>query len=154
MGIIYHCVIRCFKVKNVEEVDLTVVSDEDKSQKEYLTKYFQKAKANVVEKLAEYKHHPGFKNGHKILNLKVPKQSNMIAFSNSACDQYGGSFYFVHFFDQERKLIETKYVDHEKEKNNFMLLVPENTYSIDYEINDYGATADHDFNFGKRCQSC
>jgi hypothetical protein len=48
-------------------------------------------------------------------------------------------------------MIEEKKVCATSERNNFMLLVPPETFFMDYEIGRYNV---HDYDFGPRCTYC
>jgi hypothetical protein len=159
MGIIYQVKIRCLKVKDVSKVDLTVVSEGDVREphcstafKERLKTYIAASKENIESVLMVYDHDPGWKRDYTITNLYVPPDTNVLAFGNDACDRYGPDRYYdVKFYNFNKDLIEKKKVKAYSERNNFMLLVPPNTFFIKYVIGDY---AMHSFEFGPKCYKC
>ena len=159
MGIIYQVKIRCLKVKDVSKVDLTVVTEGEPrvpncsaSFKEKLKTYIAASKENIESVLMVYDHDPGSKRDYTITNLYVPPGTNVLAFGNDACDRYGPDRYYdVKFYNFEKNLLEKKTVRAYSERNNFMLLVPPNTFFIKYVIGDY---AIHSYAFGPKCCQC
>ena len=159
MGIIYQVKIRCFKVKDVSKVDLTVQSEDDPrvpdhstAYKERLKPYIAASKENIESVLMVYDHDPGCKRDYTITNVYVPPGTDVLAFGNDACDRYGpNQYYDVKFYDFNKNLIEKKEIRAYSERNNFMVLVPPKTFFIEYVIGDY---AIHSFAFGPKCYRC
>jgi len=131
MGIIYQVKIRCLKVKNLAEVDLQVLNEESNREayQAKLSAYYEASKANLDAQLALYDHDPSTKRDYTLMNIYVPPGTNVIAVGNNACDRLGAT----------------------SERNNFMLLVPPETFFMDYEIGRYNV---HDYDFGPRCTYC
>jgi hypothetical protein len=154
MGIIYQVKIRCLKVKNLAEVDLQVLNEESNREayQAKLSAYYEASKANLDVQLALYDHDPSSKRDYTLMNIYVPPGTNVIAVGNNACDRLGADRYYkVQFFNFSKTMIEEKKVCATSERNNFMLLVPPETFFMDYEIGRYNV---HDYDFGPRCTYC
>ena len=154
MGIIYQVKIRCLKVKNLAEVDLQVLNEESNREayQAKLSAYYEASKANLDAQLALYDHDPSSKRDYTLMNIYVPPGTNVIAVGNNACDRLGADRYYkVQFFNFSKTMIEEKKVCATSERNNFMLLVPPETFFMDYEIGRYNV---HDYDFGPRCTYC
>jgi hypothetical protein len=161
MGIIYQCKIRCLKVKDTSKVDLIPLQyRRNKKWKARLQRYYAISKENIESVLAVYKHYPNSKGGHLIVNIPVPDGTNVIAFGNNACDRYGcANIYNITFFDKNKKEIEKKQIGTKEERNNFMVICPGQTRSINYEINDDELYTGyyrriHSFDFNSICDDC
>jgi hypothetical protein len=161
MGICYQCKIRCFKVKDISKVDLNVISQIDQNWRKIYNNYVLKSKKNIDVILAVYEHNPSAKRGHKISRIFVPPGSNVVAFGNDACASYDvTNYYHVDFMGKSKRKISSKTVTAPNKRNNFMLLIPEGTQYINYEINiPVGIThanylVDHDFEFRDTCREC
>ena len=164
MGICYQCKIRCFKVKDISQVDLEVFDCELQDDwRQKLNEYRFNSKLNIEKTLATYEHDPSAKRGHIITRILVPAETNVIAFGNDACDRYDMiNTYEVAFFNSKRKRIHSIVQLSEIERNNFMVLVPEKTHYINYSINfdtdeaddDYYFDKVHDFRFRQNCFHC
>lgn len=145
-------------MRDVEKVDLNVLCEEsggcgEKAEyKEKLKAYYEASKANLETELAIYDHSPRFKRDYTLVNIYVPPGTNVVAFGNDACDRYGvDNYYYVKFYNFDKRVIQQREVIASCERNNFMLLVPPNTFYMDYWIGD---NAVHNFNFGPRCTFC
>jgi hypothetical protein len=156
MGIIYVCKIRCFKVKNINAVDLTVISRKNKKWRRTLHKYYNASKDNIDQVIREYYHSPDSKRSHSVVRILIPQGTNVLAFGNSACDEYDIlNHYYVKYFNIQGELIKTDLVTANDERNNFMLKVPETTHYINYEINPSPySSRDHDYALGEICLNC
>ena len=110
MGIIYQCKIRCFKVKDTTKVNLKPIQFRlGKSWKVKFQQYCAASKENIEEVLAVYRHYPDTKRGHLIVNIPIPDRTNVIAFSNNACDRLDiTNIYKITFFDKDKKEVEKK----------------------------------------------
>jgi hypothetical protein len=159
MGIIYQCKIRCFKVKDTSKVDLNPLEANVKHWKSRLNQYYLSSKENIDEVLAVYKHFPGLKRGYRIINIPIPEGTNVIAFGNEACDRRDAVIYDINFYNKNHQKIKYLCMGLEWERNNFMVLCPENTSYIYYGINEYESYPQdierlHDFNFKDFCEDC
>ena len=126
MGIIYQCKIRCFKVKDTTKVNLKPI--QFRRWKVKLQQYYAESKENIEEVLAIYRHYPSAKRGHLIVNIPIPDRTNVIAFGNVACDRLNiTNIYKITFFDKDKKEIGKKHMVTKEERNNFMVLCPEQT---------------------------
>ena len=161
MGIIYQCKIRCFKVKDTTKVNLKPIQFRlGKSWKVKFQQYCAASKENIEEVLAVYRHYPDTKRGHLIVNIPIPDRTNVIAFSNNACDRLDiTNIYKITFFDKDKKEVGRKSMVTKEERNNFMVLCPDQTRSINYEINDDEFYSGyyrriHSFDFNTFCDNC
>ena len=154
MGISYQCKIRCFKVKDLNKVDLAVLENVGENWRARLSEYYLTSKENIDRVLAVYSHEPSLKRGHLITKIAIPAETNVVAFGNDACDELDSdNLYDIYFFCEKRKLIEQVTVKASVERNNFMLIVPENAKSLDYGINDDGRNV-HNFGLTNDCRLC
>jgi hypothetical protein len=160
MGICYQCKIRCFKVKDLTKVNLEVLEYCGENREAKLAQYYKESKLNIKKVLAVYNHEPSAKGGYRIIRLPIPIGTNVIAFGNDACDCYDmTNHYEITFYDEEMAVIGSEHKTAKFERNNFMLLVPENTRSIDYEINESSWQYQrydryHDFQLTMFCNFC
>ena len=99
MGIIYRFAMRFLKVKDLDKVDLDVVTSDDDNFDEYL----EKAKENRASKLKEVIMNPGSKRQYTVENIAVPEGTQVIAIGNEACDRRGGCDYEITFHYENEK---------------------------------------------------
>ena len=160
MGICYHCTIRCLKVKDLAKVDLRVIESSEENWDEKIKAYYLNSRLNTKKSLVVHKHNPSKKGGYRIIRLPVPEGTDVIAFGNDACDCYNmTNHYEITFFDKEMKVIGNSHKTSKVERNNFMIIPPKDTRSIDYEINDSSAQRklydwDHDYQLTHFCNFC
>jgi len=158
MGITYEFKLHCFKVKDTSKVDLKVVICAGENWEKNLKEYKEESRKNIERKSVTYKHETSRKNGYKTLNLAIPKSTNVIAIGNAACDCWDMmNRYSVEFYDKNRTLIKIETLRIDFEGNHFMLLVPEGTafvnYEINYDENDFWDNT-HDFKLSSVCHEC
>ncbi len=155
MGIIYQCKIRCLKVKEIKDVDLSVISDDMFQWKKELKNYKIKSKQNIDQILAVYSHFPQTKDDYFMSNLFIPEGTNVIAVGNDACDQIlDENYYGFDFFDKDNKQFESDVVYALSVRNNFMIVIPKEAHHFNYSINNDGDEREHNFDFKNRCQTC
>lgn len=105
MGIIYQVLIRCIKVKDLEDVDTKPFPEKDFDHNnpyipsEWDNEYLNKAKENSVQKFNEIYINGYDKRDLAIINYPIHEEADIIAFTNSACDEYdGGGFTIIFSF--------------------------------------------------------
>ena len=131
MGIIYQVKLRCLKVKNLKEVDLTPFPKnnlelEEESEDE--VQYLSKAKINCEEKYNEIYINGSYKGDMAVINYPIHPQANVVAFTCTACDEYGPSYIRVYFISKKgrkKKCKINKVLTHSTNFSRFMLKVPE-----------------------------
>ena len=117
MGIIYRFAMRFLKVKDLDKVDLDVVTSDD----DYFDEYLEKAKENRASKLKEVIMNPGSKRQYTVENIAVPEGTQVIAIGNEACDRRGGCDYEITFHYENEKEDYSKNVWAGVERNRFMI---------------------------------
>ena len=160
MGICYHCTIRCLKVKDLSKVELRVIESCEKDWEEKIKQYYLESRLNIKKVFITHKHEPSAKGGHRIVRVPVPEGTNVIAFGNDACDCYDmTNHYEITFYDAEMKVISIEQKTAKVERNNFMIIIPPGTCSIDYQINDNATQRNyydrfHDYQLTRFCNIC
>ena len=125
-----------------------------------MQKYYSDSKENIDRVLAVYPHFPKAKRGHLIVNIPIPGGTNVIALGNNACDRLDiVNIYKITFFKKNKIEIGKIHITSKEERNNFMVLCPEKTCSINYEINDDEYYSGyyrriHSFDFNNFCDNC
>ena len=133
MGIVYQFAMRFITVKDLDKVDLNVVTWDDDNFDEYL----EIAKENRASKLKEVTMNPGSKSLYTVEDIEVPEGTQVITFGNDASDGLGGCEYKITFYYEDEKDDYDELVDADDERNRFML-IPKQCSSrllfLDYSI--------------------
>ena len=109
MGIIYQVLLRNLKVKDLNEVDLEPCPQKNRHEMTlYDKEYLKKAQKNCLEKFNEI-----FIDGHNkrdlvVGNYPLHPAANVVAFTNTACDEYDGKWLRIIFVAENGQTI-TKY---------------------------------------------
>ena len=94
MGIIYQVLLRCLKVRDLDQVILSPYDDKSSlSEKEYL----DKAIANCHEKFNEIYIDGQHKRDLCVGNYPIHPNANVVSFTNTACDEYDGAGFRIVF---------------------------------------------------------
>ena len=106
MGIIYQVMIRNLKVKDLDQVDLEPFPLKNRHiltpfDKEYL----EKAQKNCLEKFNEIFIDGYNKRDLVIGNYPIHPEANVVAFTNTACDEYDGKWIRVIFVTKNGQTI-------------------------------------------------
>ena len=164
MGIIYQVHIRSLSVHDKSKVNLEPLYEDSETDKEPWNKrlraYYDESRLNIVKVLQLIKHHPCTRSGYSMLNLKLEEDSDVLSFSNNACDRRGDTIYEITFYNYFGKEIEFQSKKIECENNRFMILVPPEATSFKYVIRnahneeEEGYDVWHFFNYRNFCSSC
>ena len=174
MGIIYHASLNFFKVKDVSKVDQKMIltrllSDSDieflgelgESDVEGLADpkevndYMERSKANIEQKLRTVKIIGVSKGTLIVENCYIPRGTNVISFSNNACDEYSEHWYVATFY-YHHSAPKTCMRTFHCPQNRFMMVLPRanespygpgyismSTADVDAELQDPARQGDH-----------
>ena len=174
MGIIYHASLNFFKVKDVSKVDKRMIltrllSDSDieflgelgESDVEGLgdpkeiNDYMERSKANIEQKLRTVKIIGVSKGTLIVENCYIPRGTNVISFSNNACDEFSEHWYVATFY-YHHSAPKTCMRTFHCPQNRFMMVLPRanespygpgyismSTANIDAELQDPARQGDH-----------
>jgi len=112
MTIIYSVTIRALKVKDLNAVDTSVA--EERSSHEYR----KAAIANKTDKLKTVAIEGQSKGELDVFDCKIPEDTEVLAFTNSACEEIGPHRYLVVINGQRF------YKECRTSNNRFMIIVP------------------------------
>jgi hypothetical protein len=136
MEIFYNVRIRCFKVKDIEKVNLTVISENDKDWHLSLKEHRATLKDNIDTDLALFEFEPQLKKDFVIKYIPVPPGTDVVEFDNNCGNRFGrpNQMYDVSFFTWDKKVIMKQETSASSERNFFTIVVPPASYEMQYGI--------------------
>ena len=160
MGIIYYVKLRACSLKNPvekqwEREEIENTSKWTASSKKGKKKYLRYLKKNSTI-LNEFYCNPGFKRNYTIHNFKVPEGANVLTCHNHACDRYDFVQYIItcYYTSDGVEMTKREVRTFRNEENKFIILLPDHTRHIRYEIENRAYTRIEHYDGEEKCETC